>query len=475
MTSTDRGPLPRRTLLRGVGALTAVAAVTQPATATADTLDWAGLRKPLRGKLLLPGDGEYRSAKQLFDPKFDSDAPVAIVEATAASDVTAAVAFAREHRLPLAARAGGHSYVGASSTTGALVVDVRGLDDITLTGDLVTVGAGVSIRTVLAELNKSGRSLPIGSCPTVGLAGLTLGGGLGVDSRRYGLTCDVLESADVVLPSGGFAHTSADSWPGLFWALRGGVGSAGILTSLTFRTVPSQARDIVRIGFPADAAVQALTGWARWLPTADRSIWSNVEIGATAGTVECSMMMVTPAGQGAAAAAGLTAAVARTPTSTTRRTLDHLAAADAIAGGSTIPRSTKVAGSDVLRELNAGVAGTIVDTVTARSRSGATGYVLVDPLDGAVRDTRADATAFPWRAHTATLQWIVDEPDSPDDARAWITAAHRTLGSASVGAYANYAEPGVTADRYYAGNLSRLRTLARSADPNRLLRTGITL
>ncbi|WP_169813380.1 FAD-binding oxidoreductase [Nocardia vaccinii] len=475
MTSIDSGPVPRRTVLRGVGALTVAAALTPAATAGADTPDWEVLRNRLRGKLLLPADGEYHSAKQLFDPQFDSEAPVAVVTAAAASDVTAAVVFARDHRLPLAARAGGHSYVGASATTGALVVDVRGLDDIALNGDLVTVGAGVTIRPLLAELDQSGRSLPIGSCPTVGLAGLTLGGGLGVDSRRYGLTCDALESADVVLPGGAIAHTSANQLPGLFWALRGAGGSAGILTSLTFRTSPAEARDVARLGFPADAATRVLTAWARWLPGADRSVWSNVEIGAAAGTVECSVVIVTPAGQGATAIAGLSAAAATAPVSVTHRTLGHLAAADDLAGGSATPRSTKVAGSDVVTELNAAVAGTIVDIVTSRARSGAPGYVLVDPLDGAVRDVRADASAFPWREHAATLQWIVDAPDAPEDARAWITGAHRTLGAASAGAYANYCEPGVAAERCYAGNLARLRALARSTDPNGLLRTGITL
>jgi FAD/FMN-containing dehydrogenase len=473
--ANDSGPVPRRSLLRGVGAATIAAALTRPGSATADTLDWTGLRQRVQGRLLLPADAEYPSTKELFDPQFDTETPLAVIEAATATDVATAVSFASGHRLPLAARAGGHSYVGASAATGALVVDVRGLGGITLAGDLVTVGAGVTIRAVLAELDKSGRSLPVGSCPTVGLAGLALGGGFGLDSRRYGLTCDTLESADIVLPGGATAHTSATQLPGLFWALRGGGGAAGILTSLTFRTCAAESRDIVRLGFPADAAAQILTGWARWLPGADRSVWSNVEIGAAAGGVECTVMIVTPAGGGTAAATALATAAATSPLSTSHRTLGHLAAADDISGGSTTPRSTKVAGSDVVVEIDAAVASTVVEIVRARSRSGASGYVLVDPLDGAVRDIRPDASAFPWRAHAASLQWIVDAPADPNDARAWITTAHRTMGNASAGAYANYAEPGVTADRYYAGNLPRLRTLARSVDPNRLLRTGITL
>lgn len=427
----------------------------------------------MQGTLSLLGEDDYRSATQLFDPQFDSQTPAAVVRATGEPDVPAAATFARDHRLPVAVRAGGHSYVGASASTGALVIDLRGLSGITLDGDLVTIGAGATARAVLTALDASGRSLPLGTCPTVGVAGLTLGGGIGVDSRRYGLACDRLVSANVVLPEGGSAQASATQLPGLFWALRGGGATAGIVTSLTYRTCPAESRDIVRLSFPAGAAAQVLAGWARWQPTAARTVWSNVEISSVAGELGCAVLVVTPAGQGTAAGAALTAAAGVTPTGINRRTLDHMAAADDLGGGSTTPRSTKVAGSDVLAQLTPGVASTIVDIVTARSRAGASGYVLVDPLDGAVSDTAADASAFPWRAHAATLQWIVDAPDDPAGARDWITAAHRTLGPASAGAYANYIEPQADPARYYADNADRLRTLRRRLDPDSRLCTGI--
>ena len=475
MNSSDRGRIPRRTVLWGAAALTAgAAALTSAPPACADPPPWDDLRKRLQGKLLLSGQDDFSSATQLFDPQFDSQAPAAVVEAAGEPDVQAATAFAREHGLPVAVRAGGHSYVGASSTTGALVVDLRGMSDIAPDGDLVTIGAGATARAVLAALNASGRSLPLGTCPTVGVAGLTLGGGLGVDSRQYGLTCDQLVSANVVVPGGGSAQTSATQLPGLFWALRGGGGSAGIVTSLTYRTCAAQARDILRLTFPPGAAAQVLTGWARWQPGADRTIWSNVEISSTTGELGCAIQIVTPAGRGTAAAAALTAATATPPTGIDHRTLDHMAAADQLGGGATTPRSTKVAGSDVLTELTPAVAATVVQIVTDRSRSGASGYVLIDPLDGAVRDTPAAATAFPWRAHAATLQWIVDTPEDPVTARTWITTAHRTLGPASAGAYANYVEPHDDPARYYAANLDRLRAVRHGLDPDRSLCTGIT-
>lgn len=471
MNSSERDKTPRRNILRGAAAVTAMA-LASAAPAAADAVNWDDLRKRLRGKLLLPADDDYRSAKQLFDPQFDSQAPAAVVEAAGAPDVLAATVFARDHRLPIAVRAGGHSYVGASATTGALVVDLRGLSEITLDGDLVTIGAGATAHAVLATLNASGRSLPLGTCPTVGVAGLTLGGGLGADSRRYGLVCDQLVSANVVLPEGGSAQTSATRLPGLFWALRGGGASAGTVTSLTYRTCPAESRDVLRLTFPADAAARVLTGWARWQPTAARAIWSTVEITSVGGELGCAVVVVTPAGQGAAAASGLTEAASTTPTGTDHRTLDHMAAAEYLGGGTTTPRSTKVAGSDVLTELTPAIAATIADIVATRSRGGASGYVLIDPLDGAVRDTAPDASAFPWRSHAATLQWIVDTPDDPASARAWITAAHRTLGRASAGAYANYLEPQANPARYYAGNTDRLRALHNTLDPNSRLCTG---
>ncbi|WP_216894665.1 FAD-dependent oxidoreductase [Nocardia alni] len=473
MNSND-DRLSRRILLRTAVAVTAAGtAGLVPASASASTPPWDALRKQLRGNLLLPGDGEYSSAKQLFDPQFDGDSPAAIVEAAGEPDVLAAAAFARDNRIPLAARAGGHSYVGASATSGALVVDVRGLSDITPDGDQVTVGAGVTARALLARLDATGRSLPLGTCPTVGVAGLTLGGGIGVDSRRYGLTCDQLVSARVVMPGGGSAQTSSTQLPGLFWALRGGGGSAGIVTSLTYRTCPAQSRDIVHVTFPPEAATQVLTGWARWLSAADRSIWSNLTISSAAGQLGCEALIVTPAGQGSTATAGLTATAGTPASGTDSRTLDHMAATDQLGGGSTTPRSTKVAGSDVVAQITPAIAATIVGVITARSRVGATGYVLIDPLDGAVRDTAPDASAFPWRTHTATLQWIVDDPGDPADAQRWIADAHRTLGPASAGAYANYVELGQDPSRYYAGNLNRLRSVRTTTDPNGLLHTGI--
>jgi FAD/FMN-containing dehydrogenase len=128
-------------------------------------------------------------------------------------DVRKAVAFAANNGVKIAARSGGHSYIGASSDDSAMVIDLRQLPDGTTYDDgraQATVSAAADLDSVQTALAAKGRSIPSGSCPTVGVAGLTLGGGLGSDTRRSGLTCDALVSASVVLPSGQTITASAD-------------------------------------------------------------------------------------------------------------------------------------------------------------------------------------------------------------------------------------------------------------------------
>ncbi|NNH69418.1 hypothetical protein HLB23_05965 [Nocardia uniformis] len=111
--------------------------------------------------------------------------------------------------------------------------------------------------------------------------------------------------------------------------------------------------------------------------------------------------------------------------------------------------------------------------MAAGSRSDTPGYVLIDPLNGAIRDTAPDDTAFPWRRHAASLQWLVESPADPIAARRWVTDAHRALDTATAGGYANYAEPETPPERYFADNLHRVRIIGRVVDPDRRLRSGL--
>src|SRR5579885_2702146 len=205
---------------------TATAIRSTPApTATATDNDWAQLASALQGSLIRSDNPRYLTALQLFDPRYDSVRPAGIAYCASATDVQTCLAFVRRFSVPFAIRSGGHSYAGYSTTTG-LIVDVTGMHAITVdaAGGTATIGAGARLIDVYAALAQQGMALPAGSCPTVGIAGLTLGGGVGVIGRKFGLTCDNLLSAQVVVADGRILTCDANHDPDLFWALRGGGG-----------------------------------------------------------------------------------------------------------------------------------------------------------------------------------------------------------------------------------------------------------
>ncbi|HEY5335031.1 MAG TPA: FAD-binding oxidoreductase, partial [Mycobacteriales bacterium] len=284
----------RRALLRGLAGAAGLVALdacghhggTAAPTSTAAThpaapVDWDALRRKLSGTLRVPGDTGYAATYQLFNRRFDGIQPAGVVSARSVADVQAAVAFARAHGLPVTARSGGHSYVGASTNRG-VVVDLRPLSSIGVSGTGATIGTGAALVDVYAQLAAGGVSVPAGSCPAVGLAGLALGGGQGVVSRQYGLTCDRITSAQVVLADGRVVTASAASEPDLLWALQGAGAGFGIVTSLDLQTHATSALSTSYHAFPWSAGASVLTAWMAHLPAADRSVWSTCHLLASA-------------------------------------------------------------------------------------------------------------------------------------------------------------------------------------------------
>ncbi|MFE3190793.1 FAD-binding oxidoreductase [Nocardia sp. NPDC059240] len=438
--------------------------------------NWSALERLLRGRVVRAGDSDYGAAKQVFNTRFDAATPTAIVQAADAGDVVAALKFAAEYRLPVAARSGGHSYAGVSTTTGALIIDVRGLTGVSVEDGRATVGPGHTLYEVYRELDRYDLTIPTGMCPDVGISGLTLGGGLGFESRAYGVTCDRLTAATLVLPDGTLTEVSATSRPDLFWALRGGGPLFGVVTSLTFDTFPATAKDVVRLTFTGDSAARVISGWLNWLATADRDQWADVSVDADGnGALDCWMQLICPAGTGGTAVAALTAAIGTSPLTVETQTLDHMDTVTYLAGGSpTSPRASFTNGSDVVTDLTPDAIDRIIEALTTFSLAGGTGWVQINTLDGAIRDTAPDATAFPWRSHAALVEWGAYQPISHDVALAWVTAAHKLFAPASAGAYANYLEPGDPLSRYYAHNYPRLAALRRSLDPGNRIQTVLT-
>src|SRR5205823_7417159 len=175
----------------------------------------------------------------------------------------ACLSFVRRFGLPFAPRAGGHYYAGYSTTTG-LVLDITRKNTVTVNANtgIVTVGGGARLIDVYAALAQYGLALPAGSCPTVGIAGLALGGGVGVLGRKFGLTCDTLLSAQVVVADGRLLACDASSNADLFWALRGGGGgNFGVVTSFTFQAQRVAALSLFTLDWPWSNAADVVDAW----------------------------------------------------------------------------------------------------------------------------------------------------------------------------------------------------------------------
>jgi FAD/FMN-containing dehydrogenase len=193
----------------------------------------------LRGGLYEPGQPEYEDARTLFNSAIDTR-PRYVARVAAPDDVIAALAFARERGLPVAVRGGGHSVTGKSLAEDGLVLDVRGMSDVDVDVELRTarVGAGATWSQFDRAAQEHGLATTGGRVSTTGVAGLTLGGGSGWLERKHGLAADNLLAAELVTANGELVRASEDENEELLWALRGGGGNFGVVTSLEFRLHP---------------------------------------------------------------------------------------------------------------------------------------------------------------------------------------------------------------------------------------------
>ncbi len=447
---------------------------------TVTAADWAALDASMAGSVLLPGAAAFAGTKRLFDTRFDALVPAAVVRVASTQDVSRALVFAAAHDLRVAPRCGGHSYIGASSATGALVLDLRLLRSTTYepaTGRAV-VAAGAPLYAVHTALAAHGRTIPTGTCPTVGVAGITLGGGVGVESREWGLTCDRLLGVRAVLPDGRSVTATPTQNADLFWAFRGlGGGNLAVATAFTFATHPATTKGTFVLDFPSSSARQVLTGWARWIAATARTRWANVHVDSLGGgSVACRVVGVTAAGDERAAGASLATAIGVAPTHASYAERGYLATVAFLGGGTTSSPRGFVAGSDVLASMSATTADAIVGAVRARSAAGRGGAAILDPLTGRVGDVATAATAFPWRDHLASVQWYTDVTSASGyaSADAWVADAHRRVGAASAGGYVNYLEAGTSPHHYLSSNATRLPRLRRTYDPTWLIRSGLT-
>ncbi|MCX5141702.1 FAD-binding oxidoreductase [Streptomyces sp. NBC_00338] len=466
-------------------------------SASAVAADWPALAKSLAGSLVRPDDADYPTARQLYNTRYDGQKPAAVAYVRHEADIRECLAFARRASVPVSIRGGGHSYGGWSSGTGRLVVDVSSLNRV---GGDGTIGAGARLLDVYQGLAAHGLTIPGGSCPTVGISGLTLGGGHGVVSRAYGLTCDSLTAATLVTADGKTLTADAKHHPDLFWALRGaGNGNFGVVTELRFRTRSAPQTVSAYMSWPWSRARAVLTAWQEWGPDQPDEIWSSAHVAAGPGggspTVSVSAFSLGTYGDLQNAVDRLADRIGASAASVSLRRRSYREAMLVYAGCSgitddqchlpgttpgrspqgSLQRETYAAASDFYdRSLPPAGIQALLDRTEAFTRigedQGGGGSVALTALGGAVNRVDPQATAFVHRRSRMLAQYIGAwrAGTAGTDQQKWLKDTHSALRRyASGAAYQNYGDPKLTDWRqaYYGSAAGRLGEVKKQYDP----------
>jgi FAD/FMN-containing dehydrogenase len=467
-----------------------------------DASPWSGLAAGIDGEVVLPGSPRYDGVYRPFNARFHQVRPQAVVRCATPGDVAETVAFLTRHGLQSATRSGGHCFAGHSST-GGVVVDVTPMASVTVSGDVASVGAGARLGAVYDALEAHGLAIPAGTCPPVGIAGLVLGGGLGVLGRTYGVTSDRLVRAQIVLADGRIVDCDQDRDDDLFWALRGaGAGNFGVVTSLDVRTVPAPDVTNVHATWPWRQAASVVEAWQRWAPHGPDELAASLKV-TVAGDVDAPASVDLYAalqGTESDAAALLDELVRRVGTdpisawqrrmsfAETRRFWAQLGVAEEATAAGPLPDTAApqhlFAKSEFFRRpLPADVIAELVATFTGGRAPGESRELDFMPWGGAYNRVPAHATAFVHRAELFQLKHsaVVDAPATPAAAAAahgWVTrswAAVHPWGSGRV--FQNFADPYLEdwAGAYYGPNRERLVRVKARYDPGNLFRFGQSL
>lgn len=455
--------------------------------------NWNRLQQALVGEAILPGSPGYDSARKPAIPRFAGIRPTAVVLAASPEDVAATIAFAREHGIPAVPRSGGHSFAGHSSTEG-IVIDVSPMRSVAVNDGLATIGAGARLGEVYDALDAHGLTIPAGCGPTVGIAGLALGGGFGILGRAHGLLADQLVRAEVVLADGRIVVSDAETEPDLFWALRGaGGGAFGVVTSLTFRTIPAPQATVFHLTWPVSHAAEIITAWQDWAPTGPDELAASLLLtafGQDAASVHLFGAMIAGEQETAAQLEAFTSRLSAQPTTRIQRQLPYREAKRYLTEhgpGEAEAESIAINGfsyskSEYFRQsLPAEAIDALVAHLLEDRRTGEIRILDLSPWGGAYNRVAADATAFPHRDESFLLkQELIIDPTLPPDAQeaglAWLRRSWELAHAHGAGGvYPNFPDTDLPAwDRAYHGdNLGRLLEIKRAYDPDNFFRPGL--
>lgn len=450
-----------------------------------DAQPWAVqlLHAELDGEVILPGDPGYDEARAVWNGRFDPK-PVAVVRCRGTGDVEAALRFAREHGLPISVRSGGHSYAGLSIADGSLAIDLSPMDAVRINPDRRT--ATVRPGTTWADFDQAAQAFDLATTgatvSTVGVAGFTLGGGTGYLARKHGLGLDNLISAEVVTADGRVLRVSDDENEDLFWAIRGGGGNFGVVTSFEFRLHPVGPEVVTAQAFHPIEHAGAVLRFYREL-TAD----APDELAVFAFALRVPPVEPFPEEQHGRPTVALVACHCGDvrdgmkalrvleefgePFLASVQTTSYVAAQRAFDAG--MPKGLRwYSRAHYLDALS----DDAIDTFArhAESLAGPFTIAYLEPLGGAIRGVDSTATAFPEREAAFGLHILPGWTDAADDEElmGWAREFHRAMEPhATGGVYVNLLgeDEAERVPAAYGGNHDRLARLKARWDPENLL------
>jgi FAD/FMN-containing dehydrogenase len=453
-------------------------------------VDFGPLAARLQGSVVLPTTNGYDGLRLLANTFYDGIKPMAIVRCHSPADVQAALAFVQQQKLAVTARCGGHSWAGYSTTAG-VVLNVTAMNSVTVHDDgTATVGAGARLAEAYSGLIARGVCIPSGTCDTVGIAGVTLGGGIGVLDRKFGLTCDNLVSADIVTVDGVLRTCSATSEPDLFWAIRGGGGgNFGIATSFTYKTHPTQDITVGEAAFRLQDFAAVFRAWQAWPQSLPDEIWAQVYVGIFQGvaTFSVSAYCLGTTSDMAPHWNHFLAASGATPVSSGLTQLGYLDVALAFcpSGGVArcslqgysptggVQRYAEVLASDYFSSpLPDDGIDVLAANIIALAHANGVGSYIFDLMGGALGRVAPDATAFPHRKALFSVEYAASQSSGYAYDASWPNAMRGRMSAWSTGgAYVNYLDPLLAGweSAYYGANYPRLQQVKKVYDPDRVL------
>ncbi|MGW1179311.1 FAD-dependent oxidoreductase [Kitasatospora sp. NPDC002543] len=495
----------RRTLLRGGGGLALATAVIGAGSAAAPVwgapaTEWLRLRNRLQGSLVLPSDPGYDLAKQLQIASYDAVAPQGIVYCETPGDVRTAISFAQYNGLGLRTRSGGHNFSGWSTGDG-LVVDTSRLNQAVATGGTVHIGPGAKSVDALSALAPYGKQVVAGTCATVCPGGFIPGGGIGYQSRKFGLGSDRVVAQTIVLADGRTVRATAGNEPDLFWALNGGGGgNFGVVVDFEVRPIDAPTQVYFSLTWDWSKAESLFAAWQDSLVDGPDSFGSAFILAlpdAAPGNTPTVLLTGCYQGPkaeldaildgfaGAVNAAPLTRVVAEGTYAQAQMEVYHCGELTqdqchrvGQTPGATLPRTAYEQEAYRFVAERQGAAGItdLVQAFDADRRAGQRRFLHCMGLGGQVSRVGRTDTAYVNRDALYVLGYVaeLDKPNDQDGpaAAAWVDAGATVLDRIASGAYVNFPSTRLEnwREAYYAENYPRLVDVKRRYDRDNFFR-----